>query len=236
MTNERKPDEGKPEDPRERLSGGLPRIVVFASGEGTNFQEVINAVEKGEIDAEITGLISNNPDAYAVKRASNHGIYSTIIPSYGRLKDPIKRREMERDIFNKVIDLSPDLIVLAGWMVVLSDNFIENANIMGIKIINLHPALLTEREEGEYDSSAGKIPVIRGAHAIQESYEMNLPFSGVTVHEVIPGPFDTGPIILQQEVVREAGDTPESWEQKIHEAEYSVLPKAINLVIHSMFR
>ena len=216
---------------KERLPGQKVKILVFASGSGTNFQEIINGVEKGNINGEIIGLIANREDAYALTRAQNHHIPSVLIPSKGRLKDPEKRQELEEQIFEKVAEALPDIVVLAGWMLVLSDDFINKTNQLGAKIINLHPALLTEGMDGDVETSLGKFPVIRGVDAIEKAFEMNVPLSVVTVHEVIPGNFDTGPIIAQEEVIKADGETLEDWERKIHQTEYRLLPKAINIII-----
>ncbi len=219
---------------KEKAGDSKPRILVLASGSGTNFQEIINGVETGSIDAEIIGLIANRKEAYALTRAQNHQIPFTLIPSKGQLKDPEKRRDLERQILVRVIRESPDIIVLAGWMLVLSDSFIQETNKLGTRIINLHPALLTQGLEDHVETSLGRIPVIRGFGAIEEAYEMDIPLSGVTVHEVIPGHFDTGPIIAQEEVIKEEGETLESWEHKIHQTEYRLLPQAINSVINQL--
>jgi phosphoribosylglycinamide formyltransferase-1 len=219
------------EESKEKLSNQRARLLVFASGGGTNFQEIINRVESGEVNAEIVGLFSNKEEAYVRVRARNHNIPEELISSRGKLREIAKRQEFEKEILAKVAEKLPDIIVLAGWMIVLSDDFITKANQLGARIINLHPALLTEGNEAEIETTFGKIPVIRGANAIHEAYELNLPVSGVTVHEVVPGAFDTGPIILQEEVVRSEDETLESWETKIHQTEYRVLPRAIKNVI-----
>ena len=83
-------------------------------------------------------------------------------------------------------------------------------------------------------TSHGKIPVIRGSHAIEDAYNQNVRVSGVTVHQVVPGPFDTGPVILQEEVHRINGESLEEWEQRIHSTEYRILPTALKRVIHVM--
>jgi folate-dependent phosphoribosylglycinamide formyltransferase PurN len=150
------------------------------------------------------------------------------------LKDSQKRIEFEEELFGEVNKLSPDLIVLAGWMLILGDNFIVKTSRSRIPIINLHPALLTRGNEKTVNTSKGEIRVIRGANAIHEAYEEGLEVSGVTIHKVVSGPFDTGPIILQQEVYRVEGETVEEWEKRIHQVEYCLLPAAINKVIFAM--
>lgn len=219
---------------KERVLEGKAKILVLASGGGTNFQEIINRVERKDIDAEIVGLISNNPDAFAITRANNHGIASIVVPSKGRLKDSQKRTEFEKELFDEINKLSPHIIVLAGWMLILSDDFIIKTRGLEAPIINLHPALLTRGNEDFVKTSKGEIRVIRGANAIHEAYEEGLEASGVTVHKVVPGPFDTGPIIAQEEVYRVPGETVEEWENRIHKVEYNLLPAAINKVIFKM--
>ena len=219
---------------KERLIRGKAKLAVFVSGNGTNLQNIIEGINRGNLDAKIVEVISNKPDAYGLTRAKNNNISTGVIPSHGRLKDIQKRDKFEEELFAEINKTSPDIIILAGWMVVLSDDFIAKSQQMEIPIINLHPALLTTGNNQEVMTSRGKIPVIRGAHAIQDAYEQDLQVSGVTVHQILPGPFDTGPVILQEEVRRIKGESAEEWEKKIHAAEYRILPTALKRIIHIM--
>jgi phosphoribosylglycinamide formyltransferase-1 len=210
-------------------------IMVFASGMGTNFQEIIKAVENGSLSAKISGLVTNNADSGALHLAKKNEIPYNVISSKGALRDSEKRKQFEEEIYESVAVERPDIIVLAGWMLVLSDNFIVKTNSLGIKIINLHPAILSEDAKDNITiPMLGSIPILRGVNAIERAYNLNLPFSGVTVHEVVPGPYDVGPIIEQIVVFRDDGETPESWEAKMHRAEHILLPIAIGYVINSV--
>ncbi len=204
------------------------RVLVMASGGGTNFQEIINSVENGKLNAQIVGLLSDNPEAGALMRARNHGIEEIVVSSIGRRRDSIERAQFEQELVDEINKRKPDLVVLAGWMMILKDPFLEEMQKQNVSVINLHPALLTQNADYFVETTIGTIPVIRGAHAIADAFGMNLKVSGVTVHEVLPGmQFDTGPIILQREVYRSDRDNIEDWEKRIHEAEYQVLPLAI---------
>ncbi len=205
------------------------RVLVMASGGGTNFQEIINGVESGKLNAQIVGLLSDNPEAGALIRARNHGIEEIVVSSIGRRRrDSIERAQFEQELVDEINKRKPDLVVLAGWMMILKDPFLEEMQKQNVSVINLHPALLTQNADYFVETTIGTIPVIRGAHAIVDAFGMNLKVSGVTVHEVLPGmQFDTGPIILQREVYRSDRDNIEDWEKRIHEAEYQVLPLAI---------
>lgn len=219
---------------RERLIGDKARLAVLISGNGTNLQNMIDVIDAENMEAIIVGVVSNKLDAYGLTRAQNHSIPTTVVPSRGRLKEIEERKKFEEELFSEIKKMSPDIIVLSGWMVVLSDDFITKSQQLEIPIINLHPALLTREDSEEVMTSRGKIPVIRGTHAIEDAYNQNIRVSGVTVHQVTPSPSDTGPIILQEEIRRIKGESLEEWEQRIHAAEYRILPTALKRVIHVM--
>jgi formyltetrahydrofolate-dependent phosphoribosylglycinamide formyltransferase len=223
------------EQKRERLNVAKHRLLVLASGSGTNFQELINQAEAGNLNANIVGLLSDNHEAGALERARRHNIADIVVSSEGRSKmGTPERTEFEKDLLEKIVEVNPQVIVLAGWMKILSDDFLIKVQEQNIPIINLHPALLTEGKDEFVETSKGKIPVIRGKNAIRDAYEIGLSVSGVTVHEVVPGPFDTGPIILKREVERLPEDTLEDWEARIHRMEYQIFPEAISLVLERL--
>jgi folate-dependent phosphoribosylglycinamide formyltransferase PurN len=168
-----------------------------------------------------------------MKKAQKHNISTSSIPSYGKLKNPEKRLEYEQELINKIKQNTPDVIVLAGWMLILGDKFLQTMQEMEIPVLNLHPALLTNDNQQFVTTSRGQVPVLRGTHAIQDAYNQKLPVSGVTVHQLIPGQiFDAGPIILQEEVRKKEEETIEEWEKRIHDAEYRILPTALKRVLH----
>jgi formyltetrahydrofolate-dependent phosphoribosylglycinamide formyltransferase len=220
---------------KERPIVGKPKLAVFISGSGTNLQKIIDGTENGSIDADIITVVSNNPDAFGLKRAEEADIPTIVVSSKKRLSDPIKRAEYEEELLVAVINNPPDVLVLAGFMTVLSDEFLQAMQELEIPVLNLHPGLLTVKNGERVATSQGLIPVLRGTNAIEEAYSQGIPTSGVTVHQLLPGnAFDTGPIVLKQEVHRRDDDTREDWERRIHETEYQVLPIAINRVLHVM--
>jgi len=131
--------------------------------------------------------------------------------------------------------IKPDLVLLSGWNFVLSDFFVKEMQDRQIPIINHHPALLTNDTSDTVQTSRGRIPVIRGNNKFEASFESNIPVSGLSVHQVLPGVmFDVGPVIMKSEVRRRPNDTLESWEQRNREIEYMILPAALKRVLHVM--
>ncbi len=220
---------------KNRKIGDKPKIVVMISGSGTNLQKIIDATVKGTMYASVAHVISNNSKAYGLQRAKKFNIPVTIIPSEGIFKNATKRKAFEEELTEIIQKLQPDIVILAGWMIVLSDIFLLAMQRDEIPVINLHPALLTEGNQTAVRTSRGEIPVIRGAHAIADAYKQALHISGVTVHQLIPKTvYDTGPVILKEEVSLMRQEPLASWESRIHEAENRVLPAAINRVLHVM--
>ena len=180
------------------------RVAVFVSGSGSNLQAIIDAAIPS---IEIALVFSNNPDAYALKRAENHGIPTLVINH----RDFKSREEFEGEILKHLEPLGIELIVLAGFMRILSPVLVRAyAN----RMINLHPALL---------------PSFPGIHAARQAIEAGVKFTGCTVHFVDEG-VDSGPIILQAVVPVEDGDDEDSLLQKIHAEEHRIYPEAIRLI------
>ena len=189
-------------------------VVVLVSGGGTNLQAIIDAAESGVItNARITGVISNNKSAYALERARKHGINSRCISP----KDFASREEFNADFIKAVDEWKPDLIVLAGFLVVIPSAMTERYK---NRIINIHPSLIPSFcGTGFYGLKVHEAALSRGVKVV-----------GATVHFVDEGT-DTGPIILQKAVEVEAGDTPEILQKRVMEqAEWKILPKAIDLI------
>ena len=189
-------------------------IVVCVSGGGTNLQAIIDAVSAGEItNTKISGVISNNKNAYALERAKNHGIeYLCISP-----KDFPSRAEFNKNFLEAVDRLEPDLLVLAGFLVVIPPEMTEKYR---NRIINIHPSLIPSFcGTGYYGLKVHEAALSRGVKVV-----------GATVHFVDEGT-DTGPIILQKSVEVEQGDTPEVLQRRVMEqAEWKILPRAIDLI------
>ena len=190
------------------------KLAVLVSGGGTNLQAIIDAISAGKItNACISVVISNNANAYALERARAHGIEALCISP----KDFESREAFNQAFLDKLNSYNVDLVVLAGFLVVLPEMMIkEYTN----RIVNIHPSLIP--------SFCGKgfygLKVHEGvlAHGVK--------VTGATVHFVDEGT-DTGPIILQKAVEVEQGDTPEVLQRRVMEqAEWVILPKAIDLI------
>lgn len=190
------------------------KIVVCVSGGGTNLQAVIDAIGDGTIrNTEIAGVISNNKNAYALERAAAAGIPGFCVSS----KDYGDRAAFHKALLEKVEELAPDLIVLAGYLVTIPEQMIEKYE---NRIINIHPSLIPAFcGVGYYGLKVHEGALARGVK-----------ISGATVHFVDKGT-DTGPIILQKAVEVKPGDTPKTLQQRImEEAEWKILPEAIDLI------
>jgi amidophosphoribosyltransferase len=218
---------------KERPIQGLPKVSIFISGNGTNLEKIIGDVETGDLSMEVVGVVSNKANAYGLIRAAKHNIHGIVESSKGKLNDLQMRAEYMHRLVETVDEMRPDVIVLAGWMVVLDDEFLYKMQEREIVVINLHPALLSQGNDETVRTSRGKIPVLRGTHVIEDAFNQNLPVSGITVHQLLPGnAFDTGPIVLKEEAHRIEGETRENWEKRMHAIEYRVLPAALKRVAH----
>ena len=189
-------------------------VVVLVSGGGTNLQAIIDAVETGVItNTKIVGVISNNKNAYALERAANHGIANQCISP----KDFATRAEFNEKFLEALDEMNPDLIVLAGFLVVIPPEMIAKYR---NRIVNIHPSLIPAFcGTGFYGLKVHEAALERGVKVV-----------GATVHFVDEGT-DTGPIILQKAVNVEQGDTPSVLQRRVMEqAEWIILPKAIDMI------
>lgn len=196
------------------------RIGVLVSGGGTNLQAIIDAVENGKItNTEIAVVISNNKNAYALERAKGHGIEGKCISP----KDFETREEFNKVLLNEINACHLDLIVLAGCMVILPPELIAGYK---NRIINIHPALIP--------SFCGK--GFYGLEPHKAALERGVKITGATVHFVDEGT-DTGPILLQKAVEVKENDTPEILQKRVmEEAEWVILPEAINLIANEKIK
>ena len=190
------------------------KVAVLVSGGGTNLQAILDAIDNGTItNAKVEVVISNNKNAYALERAKNHGIEALCISpkDYGTI-DAFNKAFLE-----KLDDCQPDLIVLAGVLVVIPKQMIEKYR---NRIINIHPSLIPSFcGTGYYGLKVHEGVLSRGVKV-----------TGATVHFVDEGT-DTGPIILQKAVEVEQDDTPEILQRRVMEqAEWIIMPKAIDLI------
>ena len=196
------------------------RIAVMVSGGGTNLQAIIDGVKDGTItNTEIVGVISNNRNAYALKRAEENGIPSLCVSP----KDYETREIFNEKLLEAVDGLQPDLIVLAGFLVVIPPAMIQKYR---NRMINIHPSLIPSFcGKGYYGLKVHEAALARGVKVV-----------GATVHFVDEGT-DTGPIILQKAVEVEQGDTPEVLQRRVMEqAEWKILPRAIDLIANGRVR
>lgn len=195
-------------------------VAVLVSGGGTNLQAIIDAVKNGVIsDAKISLVISNKQNAYALERAENAGIKNLCISP----KSYADKAEYD-DAMIKAIDAEKvDLIVLAGFLVVLSERFVKHYE---GKIINIHPSLIPSFcGDGFY-----------GLKVHERVLERGVKVTGATVHFVDSGT-DTGPIIMQKSVAVKPGDTPEVLQRRVmEEAEWILLPAVIDAIAHNRVR
>ena len=190
------------------------RGCVCVSGGGTNLQAIMDAIDSGKItNAEIVRVISNNKTAYALERAKNHGIDAVAVSP----KDYETRELFNQALLDTINEAQPDLIVLAGFLVVIPKEMIAQYR---NRIINIHPSLIPSFcGTGYY-----------GLKVHEAALERGVKVTGATVHFVDEGT-DTGPIILQKAVYVEPGDTPKVLQQRVMEqAEWQILPQAIDMI------
>ena len=192
----------------------LTRIGVLVSGGGTNLQALIDAQKNGIIKSgEISLVISNNPDAYALERAQNADIQTAVVNK----KECASQAEFEQKLIAVLAENEIDLIILAGFMCILSENFTSR---YPKRIINVHPSLIP--------SFCGK--GFYGLHVHEAALGYGVKVTGATVHFVNEIP-DGGEIILQKAVEIEEGDTPELLQRRVMEnAEWKILPRAAEIV------
>ena len=183
-------------------------LAVLVSGNGSNLQEIINRIESGDLNARIACVISSNPDAFALTRATTHNI-PVIVHENSTFKG---RREYDAALVNILQGHGVELVVLAGFMRILSDVMV---NAFPNAIMNIHPALL---------------PAFPGLHAQQQALEYGVKFSGCTVHFVDSGT-DTGPVILQAVVPVTQDDTEETLSARIQAEEHLLFPEAVRLFV-----
>lgn len=181
-------------------------IGALVSGSGSNLQSIIDSIEAQKLDAAIGIVVSNVSDAFALERSRKHGIKTAVVDH---------RLYATRDAFEEVLvqtmrEASVDLVVMAGFMRVLSDHFLDA---FPMKVMNVHPALL---------------PSFKGIHAQTQAFDYGVKFSGCTVHFADSG-VDTGPIIIQSVVPLLQDDTKETFQQRILEEEHRIYPQAIQL-------
>ncbi len=191
-----------------------PRLVVLVSGHGSNLQAILNACQAGQIQAEVVAVFSNKQNAYGLDRARLAGIPAICMPKSRELD----RRQYDSNLAAAVAAYRPDWVVLAGWMRILSSEFLGN---YPNRVINLHPAL------------PGTFPGVDAISRAFEAYQTGtIQHTGVMVHLVPDEGVDCGPVLAQEIVPIRSDDTLESLGDRIHAVEHRLLVAALqNLVI-----
>lgn len=184
-------------------------LAVFASGRGSNFSAIVKAIKQRKIKAKLQILVCDQPQAPVIKRAQASGVQVVLV----RRQDFSSRLDFEAAVTQRLKYYEIDLIILAGFMRLLSPDFVKRYR---NRVINIHPSLL---------------PAFKGASAIKDALNAGVDFTGVTVH-FIDEEVDHGPVILQQKIKISPKDTLASLEKRIHILEHKLYPQAINLVIN----
>jgi len=208
------------------------RIGVLISGSGSNLQAIIEAIESHQLpDVEIALVVSNKPDAYGLQRALKHRLPAIYLPWSQRtigvqfIAPKSEMSESESRLTTLLHLFQIDLIVLAGWMRILSAAFLEQ---FPQHIINIHPALLPDNGTGSTFTTRNgtQIPAFRGLHAVQQALDAGVKITGSCVHFVTPE-VDVGPVICRQEVAIEEGDTEETLHERLKVVEHRLIVEAV---------
>lgn len=180
------------------------KIGVLVSGRGSNLQAIIDGIESGKIEGSIELVVSDNPEAYALERCKRHGVPYEVV----RRKDFGSKEEFEERIAGILKEREVELVVLAGFMRILSGAFLQH---FPGRVINIHPSL---------------IPAFQGLHAQRRAVEFGVKLSGCTVH-IVDESVDGGPVIVQAVVPVLPEDTEESLSERILAYEHRILPQTV---------
>jgi phosphoribosylglycinamide formyltransferase 1 len=175
----------------------MMNIAVFASGSGSNFQAIYDAIQKGRLQARISLLVCDRPNAKVIERAEKAGVQTFVFSP----KEFASKEEYETEVYKQLSQQGVEFIVLAGYMRLIGSVLLEKFE---GKIVNIHPSLL---------------PAFPGKDAIGQAVKAGVKVTGVTIHYVDAG-MDTGPIIAQQAIEIQEGDKKENIEQQIHQVEH----------------
>lgn len=182
-------------------------LVVLISGNGSNLQAIIDAIKEQGLQAEVRAVISNNPDAYGLTRARNANIATEVLNH----RNFPSREAYDRELQQLIDKYQPDLVVLAGFMRILTEDLVNHYH---GRMLNIHPSLL---------------PKYQGLNTHQRVLEAGDNIHGVSVHYVTPE-LDGGPVILQAEVPVHPGDTADDLAQRIHQQEHVIYPQVIRWI------
>ncbi|MEI4802438.1 phosphoribosylglycinamide formyltransferase [Bacillus sp. NPDC077411] len=188
----------------------MSRLAIFASGSGSNFQALVDAVEAGRLDAKLSLLVCDQPGARVIERANNHHV-----PCFSFSAKAYESKEaFEQEIVKKLQEYEIDWIILAGYMRLIGPTLLAA---YGGRIVNIHPSLL---------------PSFPGKDAVGQAIEAGVKVTGVTIHYVDAG-MDTGPIIAQEAVTVSENDTRESLQKKIQLVEHRLYVDTVKSLLHS---
>ena len=192
---------------------GLKNIAVFASGRGSNFSAIASSIKNKRIRANLALLVCDNPKAFVLKKAEKAKVKAVLV----RRPDFSSKKDFEAEIIKHLKENNIDLIVLAGYMRILSAEFVNKYR---GRIINIHPSLL---------------PAFKGECGIKDAFDYGVKVTGVTVH-FVDEHMDSGAIIVQQALPIKEKDTMISLEAKIHKIEHKLYPEAIKLFVKGKLR
>jgi formyltetrahydrofolate-dependent phosphoribosylglycinamide formyltransferase len=191
------------------------RLAVLVSGSGTNLQAIMDAINAGELNAEMAVVACNRGKAQGLQRAQHAGVPTVYMPFKPYRDRDLRRADYDRDLARLIGHFRPDLLVLAGWMRILTPIFLDH---FPGRVINLHPAL------------PGMFP---GTGAIERAYEAwqmgGIKASGAMIHYAVPE-VDAGPVIITEEVPFEEGDTVASYHARLRKAEHRIIVEAIRII------
>jgi phosphoribosylglycinamide formyltransferase-1 len=207
----------------------VKRLSVLVSGAGTNLQALLDAIERGTLLAEIVVVVGDHADAGGLRRAAAAGVATVALPLRDR-RDPPARERYDRQLADVVAAFLPDLVVLAGWMLILTPVFLDR---FPGRILNVHPALLPDDGGLAVLTSHGCLPALRGPRAVRDALAQGLPVTGATVHYVT-STVDAGPVILREEVPVLPGDDEDSLHGRIKMVEHQLLPRAVEIALTSL--
>ena len=194
------------------------RLIVLISGNGSNLQAILDACNSDELDARVVSVISNKEDAYGLIRAKNDGVEAIHFLK----KENESRQEYDTRLAVYVSTRFPDYVILAGWMRILSSSFLS---LFPNRVINLHPAL------------PGMFP---GTHAIERAFEAyqrgDIDHTGAMVHLVPDEGVDNGPVLGQQEIYFQPGESLEQFEARVHEVEHQLLVDTLKNILEQIRR
>lgn len=192
------------------IAGDAPRVAVLASGSGSNFEAIAAAVQGGDLGVELCCLVCNNPGAEALKRAERLGVAPALIDHRGFAE----RARFEREVLSALAHHGADWVVMAGWMRLMSEDFVEAYR---GRMLNIHPSLL---------------PAFRGLDAVGQALAAGVRITGVTVHHVVPE-MDAGPIVAQVALPVLDADDRARLHARLQAQEHALYPRAIALAINA---